>query len=79
MLLFADQRSFSTPEDALQHCTYCGKDLMVLPNDRRGGACFDCLTLLGSETTACPECGAEIVTAERGRGCPSCGWYVRRH
>ena len=79
MLLFADHRSFSSSEDRLQHCAYCGKDLMVLPNDRRGGACFDCLTLLGNDTATCPECGGEIEPSQRTRGCPHCGWYARRH
>ncbi|MCI4369031.1 MAG: hypothetical protein L3K09_05675 [Thermoplasmata archaeon] len=75
MLSFADQRSFSSPEERYQACTYCGKGVVVLPNDRRAGACFDCLSLLGPDPIPCPECGLEIPPARRGTGCPRCGWY----
>ncbi len=74
MLLFADPRSFSSPEERFQHCTLCGKDLVVLPNDRRGGACFDCLSLATTEPTGCPDCGSLLGPAERVVGCPRCGW-----
>lgn len=74
MLALSDQRSLSSPEDRFQHCLYCGKPLVVLVNDRRGGACYDCLSLLGPEAQPCPECGAEITPAQRALGCPDCGW-----
>jgi len=77
MLLFADQRSFSTSEDRFQHCAICGKDLVVLPNDRRGGSCYDCLSLSGTELIDCPECGASIAPGQRLTGCPHCGFYAR--
>lgn len=78
MLLFADHRAFPTVEDRFQHCTFCGKDLVVLPNDRRGGACFDCLSLVGSTSWPCPECGEPIAASERAIGCGACGWYPGR-
>ena len=74
MLSFADSRSFTAFDDRFQHCTSCGRDLVVLPNDRRGGSCFDCLSLLGAELAPCPECQYEIEPARRGLGCPRCGW-----
>ncbi|MGI0053999.1 MAG: hypothetical protein ACREC5_03945 [Thermoplasmata archaeon] len=75
MLSFSDTRSFSTDEERFQFCLYCGKPLVLLPSDRRGGACFDCLSLLGpGEPRACPECGAEIPPRQRAAGCPSCRW-----
>lgn len=74
MLSFADLREFSTADDRFQRCTYCGKGLVVLPDDRRGGSCFDCLTLLGPEAAECPDCGAEIAASRRAFGCLSCGW-----
>jgi hypothetical protein len=78
MLLFADDRGFSSADDRFQHCTVCGKDLVVLPNDRRGGACFDCLTLGIADYVECPECGVPMLPAQRAAGCPRCGWYTRR-
>lgn len=78
MLSLADDRAFSVPEDRLQRCTFCGKDLVVLPNDRRGGACFDCLSLLGPTPRPCPECGAEAVVTSVGAACPHCGWDPSR-
>lgn len=78
MLSFADSRSFATPDERYQHCTFCGRDLVVLPNDRRGGACFDCFSLLGPEAAPCPECGYEIAPSRRAIGCLRCGWYPER-
>ena len=75
MLLFADHRVFSSVEDRFQRCTFCGKDLVVLPDDRRGGACFDCLSLVGTDASPCPSCGAPIARERRGAGCPECGWF----
>jgi len=74
MLSFSDTRAFSSSEDRFQRCMYCGKDLVVLPDDRRGGCCFDCLSLLGAEALPCPECGGEIPEARQGIGCGRCGW-----
>jgi RNA polymerase subunit RPABC4/transcription elongation factor Spt4 len=74
MLASADARSFSSNDDRFQHCMFCGKGLVVLPNDRRGGACFDCLALTGIETSACPDCGTLLSGEDRLIGCPTCGW-----
>ncbi len=78
MLSVYDQRSFSSDEDRLGRCVFCGKSLVVLPNDRRGGSCFDCLSLLGPEAPPCPECGAEIAPPQRSAGCLRCGWSPLR-
>ncbi|HYK93411.1 MAG TPA: hypothetical protein VEY07_05145 [Thermoplasmata archaeon] len=75
MLLFADQRVFSTTEDRVQSCAFCGKALVVLPDDKRGGACFDCLMIIEPESVSCPECGEGIPAARRAAGCLECGWY----
>jgi hypothetical protein len=74
MLSFADHRVFSTSEDRFQRCAFCGKEIVVLPDDRRGGSCFDCLSLLGPEPVPCPDCGAEIPSNHRALGCLRCGW-----
>jgi hypothetical protein len=76
MLLFADQRSFPSSDERFQHCTGCGKDLVVLPNDRRGGSCYDCLSLSGTDYADCPHCGTVMTSWERITGCPRCGWYA---
>lgn len=73
MLLFADNRSFDAAEDRFQHCTICGKDLVVLPNDRRGGSCFDCLSFAALEYEECAECGAPRVAGRLLLACPRCG------
>jgi DNA-directed RNA polymerase subunit RPC12/RpoP len=78
MLSISDGRSFSTEDDRFARCIFCGKSLVVLPNDRRGGACFDCLSLLGTETRPCPACGTEISSTQRPVGCPRCGWSPSR-
>jgi hypothetical protein len=78
MLLFADHRVFPSVEERFQHCMFCGKDLVILPDDRRGGACFDCLSLLGDEEAACPDCGEPIPFDRRAAGCASCGWFPGR-
>ena len=74
MLSVSDQRSFSTDDERFQQCLFCGKSLVALPNDRRAGACFDCLSLLGPEPAPCPECGDEIAPPQRAIGCGHCGW-----
>lgn len=75
MLSFADSRSFEASEERRSHCLFCGKDLVVLPDDRRQGSCFDCLALSVPSAAPCPECRAVIPGDERGSGCSSCGWY----
>lgn len=75
MLSFADIRTFEASEERLSHCLFCGKDLVVLPDDRRQGSCFDCLALSIPSAVPCPQCQTEIPGDERGVGCSSCGWY----
>ncbi len=75
MLARADLRGFTSPEDRYQHCLFCGKEIVVLPADRRGGACFDCFSFLGPEPMPCPECGTEIESSLRAAGCYRCGWF----
>jgi len=74
MLSFSDHRATCSSEDRYQRCMFCGKELVVLPDDRREGACFDCFSLLGSEPVPCPECGSAIPEARRSTGCARCGW-----
>jgi hypothetical protein len=76
--LAPDVRSFRVRDERFQQCAFCGKDLVVLPNDRRGGACFDCLSLLGADETSCPECGASLAVYRRPSGCGRCGWVPGR-
>ncbi len=78
MLLFSDMRGFSTPEERFSHCLFCGREIVLLPDDRRHGACFDCLALAVAPAIACPECGAPIPGEERALGCPGCRWYPGR-
>ena len=42
----ADVRAFENPSDMLGHCRKCGCQLVMLPDDRRCGYCFDCLDFL---------------------------------
>jgi hypothetical protein len=78
MLSFSDIRSFENPDERFGHCHFCGRDLILLPNDRRGGNCFDCLSLSIVPAGPCPECGASIPGEERSFGCAGCGWYPVR-
>jgi len=78
MLLFSDQRSFASSDERLSRCLYCGRELVLLPDDRRGGACFDCLALAVPAPVPCPECGSSIAGDERALGCPECRWYPGR-
>ncbi len=41
-----DVRSFENPSDMFGRCRKCGCQLVVLPDDRRFGYCFDCLDML---------------------------------
>ncbi len=75
MLSFADVRTLEPPEERLSHCVFCGKDLVLLPDDRRQGCCFDCLSLALPTDVACPDCGSAISGEARAAGCPRCGWY----
>ena len=40
-----DVRSFENSADMFGHCRKCGCQLVVLPEDRRFGFCFDCLDM----------------------------------
>jgi hypothetical protein len=76
--LSSDARSFPLADERFQQCAVCGKDLVVLPNDRRGGACFDCLSLIGPDEAPCPQCGAALAASRRAVGCGRCGWSPLR-
>lgn len=78
MLSFADIRTFGSSDDRFSHCLFCGKELVVLPDDRRGGCCFDCLTLSVASPVPCPDCGVMIPSEDRAFGCANCKWYPRQ-
>lgn len=78
MLLFADSRRFASVEERYSRCVFCDKELVLLPDDRRHGACFDCLVLSLAGPTSCPSCGGLIPGESRGLGCPECRWYPGR-
>jgi hypothetical protein len=78
MLVFSDSRGVSSPEDRFSRCLFCGKELVLLPDDRRRGSCFDCLSLSFPEARPCPNCGVPIPGEERGSGCSNCRWYPLR-
>ncbi|HYA57893.1 MAG TPA: hypothetical protein VEH57_05465 [Thermoplasmata archaeon] len=78
MLSFADSRGFDAPDDRWSRCLYCGKELVLLPNDRRGGRCYDCLVLSVAPPSLCPNCGATIPGEDRGSGCSNCRWFPLR-
>lgn len=78
MLCFADSRTFGTLDERFAHCLFCGRDLILLPNDARAGSCFDCLALSVRPSGPCPDCGVEIPGEERRVGCSECGWYPVR-
>lgn len=78
MLLFADGRRFSSAEERLSRCVFCDRELVLLPDDRRRGACFDCLELSVASSASCPSCGVEIAAESRALGCPECRWYPGR-
>ena len=78
MLSFADGRTFGGSDERFSHCLFCGRDLVLLPEDRRGGLCFDCLTLSVPQPTICPNCGATIAGEDRATGCAQCRWYPLR-
>ncbi len=75
MLSFADIRSYETSDERFSRCLLCGRNLVLLPDDRRGGCCFDCLTLSVPTPMPCPECGAMIPGEDRAVGCANCHWY----
>ena len=78
MLLFSDPRSVPAADERFSRCLYCGREIVLLPDDRRRGACFDCLSLSVAPASACPQCGATIPGDERALGCPECRWYPAR-
>ncbi|HTP55850.1 MAG TPA: hypothetical protein VML53_04180 [Thermoplasmata archaeon] len=78
MLSFADARGSNPADERYARCLFCGKEMVVLPNDRRGGSCFDCLALSVPVARPCPGCGGTIPGEERAVGCASCGWYPLR-
>jgi len=45
-MLGSDARKFVEPEDMVGACRKCGSKLILLPDDRRQGYCFDCFDLL---------------------------------
>jgi hypothetical protein len=47
--LHPDRRVFTEEKEKLTSCVTCGIDLVVLPNDRRSGHCFDCLRLTDNQ------------------------------
>jgi len=75
MLSFADLRDFGNSDERFSHCLVCGKNLILLPDDRRGGYCFDCLALSVASPRPCPDCGAMIPAEDRAVGCSVCKWY----
>ncbi|HXY46655.1 MAG TPA: hypothetical protein VEK13_02005 [Thermoplasmata archaeon] len=75
MLSFADIRTFGHSDERFSRCLVCGRTLILLPDDRREGCCFDCLTLSIAAPMPCPECGTMIPGEERGVGCSNCRWY----
>ena len=78
MLLFSDVRGVAAEEERFSRCLYCGREIVLLPDDRRRGSCFDCLTLSVPAASPCPNCGATIAGDERALGCPECRWYPAR-
>jgi hypothetical protein len=78
MLLFSDLRGRASEEERFSHCLYCGRNLVLLPDDRRHGSCFDCLTLSVASASSCPNCGGSIAGDERALGCSECRWYPGR-
>ncbi len=78
MLLFADNRRFSSAEERYSRCVFCDRELVLLPDDRRRGACFDCLELAIASPVPCPSCGGTIPGESRTLGCSDCRWYPGR-
>ncbi len=78
MLLFSDLRGPAAEEERYSQCLFCGRGIVLLPDDRRHGACFDCLALSVPPPSACPNCGVGIAGEERALGCPECRWYPGR-
>ena len=46
MVIRPDIRAFENFADMHGQCRKCGTSLVMLPDDRRMGYCFDCLDLL---------------------------------
>jgi hypothetical protein len=79
MLSFSDVREVGARDERLSRCLFCGRAIVLLPDDRRNGACFDCLALSVPEAVPCPECGAGIPGESRALGCGTCGWFPLGH
>jgi hypothetical protein len=45
-MLTSDTRKYEDPEDMVGACRTCGTSLILLPNDKRQGYCFDCYDFL---------------------------------
>jgi hypothetical protein len=78
MLSFADLRTFESSDDRFSRCQLCGRNLIVLPDDRRGGSCFDCLNLSVASPMPCPDCGTMIPAEDLAIGCSFCKWYPQQ-
>ncbi|MDO9537870.1 MAG: hypothetical protein Q7J68_06090 [Thermoplasmata archaeon] len=64
-----DVRAFDNSADMFGHCRKCGCSLVVLPEDRRYGFCFDCLDFLQiSRKTEISEGRAFTINHESGFG-----------
>jgi hypothetical protein len=78
MLALSDSRRPAVVEERYGRCLYCGKALVLLPDDRRRGACYDCFSFVGLEPVNCPECATELAPSLRESGCGHCGWSPSR-
>ncbi len=76
MTLGFDTRGIISPEERVQHCLCCDRAIVVLPNDHRGGYCFDCLSFEDSGIEVCPECRTPLLSENRHTFCHICGWSV---
>lgn len=47
---FQDRRASLGAEERLAECDLCGAHLVLLPNDKRGCRCFDCLRAENAST-----------------------------
>jgi hypothetical protein len=68
-MLKPDVRSFKNKEDCYDRCRVCGTPLVVLPDDRRQGYCFDCFVPLETSMrefcTRVPELEASLAAPAR--------------
>ena len=47
--MWCDTRKNASPKDGVGVCRKCGSTIVVLPNDRRHGYCYDCFDPLESD------------------------------